>query len=297
MRNFNTPIQFAIILVSVILTAPVIYAQTNGNLGTPTSAFVDSKGIRIEFRAEYSDTRSRTLAPFEEVAPLQASLLPRSNTRDFTVYVNNTIELTINPTYPVPVTVDGILQGPDVTIFELNPGQHTFSVPETVELKTGSRLKFENWSDGLTSANRTEYLTADATFNPIYVMQYSLTLISPEANATGAGWYDAGSSATFSVPVSALMKGILGLLGAKWIFEGWYEGDTLISSSNQVTVSMTKPQRYHTLWTGDFTVPIIVLGITLPAALGGTYVYGRRKGSGKAVHQSNSQSVPLPSIM
>jgi len=276
MRNFNTPIQFTIILISVILTAPVIHAQTNGNLGTPTSAFVDSKGTRIEFRAEYSDTRSRTLAPFEEVAPLQASLLPRSNTRDFTVYVNNTIELTINPTYPVPVTVDGILQGPDVTIFELNPGQHTFSVPETVELKTGSRLKFENWSDGSTSANRTEYLTGDATFTAIYAMQYSLTLLSPEVNVTGAGWYDARALVTFSAPSSAPMRGILGFFGARWVFQGWYEGDALVSSMNQGSVAMTKPRWYRALWTADYTMAAIVLGIAVPVTFGGIYLYRRR---------------------
>src|SRR5208283_2044356 len=116
----------------------------------------------------------------------------------------------------------------------------TFSVLETVQMKTGSRLKFENWSDGSTSPNRTEYLRVDSTFTAIYVIQYSLTLISPEANVTGAGWYDSGTSATFSAPISAPMRGVLGILGARWIFKGWYEGDTLISASNEGTLSMTK---------------------------------------------------------
>lgn len=298
MQHFKTAIKFAIILVSVILTAPTSHTQATSNLEThlltlcartPTSNS-ESDTVSAIVQKNHENACSRILAEFDEAERPQVNLQQQSNTKkDFAAYANNTIEVTINPTYPVPVTVDGILQGPDVTVFELNPGQHTFSVPETVQMKTDSRLKFENWSDGSTSQNRTEYLTDDTTLTPIYVMQYSLTLISPEVNVSGAGWYDSGDSATFSAPVFAPMRGILGLLGAKWTFEGWYEGGTLISSSNQITVSMTKPLRYHALWAEDFTEPAIVLGITVPTALGGTFLYGRTKPKSK-FHQSSSLS-------
>src|SRR5208282_6743819 len=109
-----------------------------------------------------------------------------------------------------PITLDGVTQGSDVSVFELDPGQHTFSVPETIQRGAGSRLKFENWSDGGTASNRTEFLSGNATFTAIYVIQYELILVSPEANVTGDGWYDAGTSATFSAPASAPMRGILG---------------------------------------------------------------------------------------
>ena len=203
------------------------------------------------------------------------------------VYANNTIELTINSAYPVPITLDGVIQGSDVSVFELNPGRHTFSVPETVQIRTGTRLKFENWSDGVTASNRTEYLSRDATFTAMYVLQYSLILVSPEVNVTGIGWYNAGTSAALFAPASAPMGGILGLIGARWIFQGWYEEGVFVSSSNQFSASMTKPHRYHAIWTADYTVAGIVSGIGFIVIFLGSYFYRRRIARVTSAHTSS----------
>ena len=175
MGDFKIPIKISILLVSVLLSGSTVQAQ---------SSVIDK-----------SDP------------PLQ--VLSSSYSRpDSTGYANNTIELTINSAFPVSVTIDGTMQGSDVSNFELSAGQHTFSVPEIVQLRAGTRLKFQKWTDGVTAPNRTEYLTGDATFTAIYVLQYSLVLVSPEANVTGTGWYDEGTSASLSAPPTAPMGGI-----------------------------------------------------------------------------------------
>jgi len=245
MGDFKIPIKISILLVSVLLSGSTVQAQ---------SSVIDK-----------SDP------------PLQ--VLSSSYSRpDSTGYANNTIELTINSAFPVSVTIDGTMQGSDVSNFELSAGQHTFSVPEIVQLRAGTRLKFQKWTDGVTAPNRTEYLTGDATFTAIYVLQYSLVLVSPEANVTGTGWYDEGTSASLSAPPTAPMGGMLGLIGAKWIFQGWYEEGALVSSSNQFFLPMTKPHRYHAIWTADYTLAGLVSGVGLTAILFGTYVYRRRTG-------------------
>lgn len=309
-------IKFSIILVTIILTAPNIHSQATGISNPETTPALTCRGIHTNLRVAYSgipekyfhfiDARDldgktfengtvKTLPNVCQSIPGRVTYsvilsMPKSSSgtdtvyyqtsypkRDFTVYENNKIELTINSAYPIPITLDGIAQGPDVSVFELDPGQHTFSVPESIQLKADSRLKFESWSDGSTAPNRTEYLTGNATFTAIYVTQYSLTLLSPEVNVTGAGWYDAGTPATFSALSSAPMRGILGFLGARWLFQGWYEGgDTLVTSSNQGSVAMTKSRWYRALWAADYTVTVMVLGIAIPVAFAGIYLYRRR---------------------
>src|SRR5208337_2137746 len=109
MQDFKIPIKFSILLILVILSAPTIHAQSSGIGNEETLIHAISQS--------YSRPES-------------------------TVYVdNNKIELTINSEYPIPITLDGVTQGSDVSVFELDPGQHTFSVPETIQRGAGSRLK------------------------------------------------------------------------------------------------------------------------------------------------------------
>src|SRR5208283_2338618 len=123
----------------VILSTPTIHAQTSciremescayshiGCTFTPESIFSSNQSYMV-----------RTIRQDQQIKLL--NLL--SQRQDFTVYAQNKIVLTINSAYAIQITLDGINQGPDVSAFELDPGQHTFSVPGIVQLGTGSRLK------------------------------------------------------------------------------------------------------------------------------------------------------------
>lgn len=73
---------------------------------------------------------------------------------------------------------------------------------------SGTRYRFNRWSDGSTDATRQLFASEPTTYKAEFVTQYYLnTLINPAGtgSVTGAGWYDAGTSAPISaVPNSGL---------------------------------------------------------------------------------------------
>jgi hypothetical protein len=83
-----------------------------------------------------------------------------------------------------------------------------------------------------------------------------------EPKVSGAGWYDDGALASFSVPaVQPSTGGPLDLLGAKITFQGWFENGKLITSSTSGTVEMTHSHIITAQWGIDYTMPIIIFTI------------------------------------
>ncbi len=164
----------------------------------------------------------------------------------FTISVTNQVDLAITVPSSVTVTIDDISQTVGSVDTTLTPGTtHTISVPQLTQLMTGTRLEFDHWSDGSTMTNRTMSLQDDTTLTAVYTTQYQLNLIGTPANATGAGWYDSGSTALFSVPTNFLF----------WTFQGWYENGVLTTSSNAGSVVMDAP---HTL-TSSWSLNLVLL--------------------------------------
>jgi len=200
--------------------------------------------------------------------------------RGFTVTVSDKLELDIHTQYPVVVTVDGVPRSPGSVFLQVYPGEHTISVPSTVEVDTGKRLRFDHWSDGSTSTSKMEDLSDDAAYTAIYVTQYRLTLVTAQGTANGDAWYDEGSSAEFSVPPAVPMSGILGMLGGKFDFEGWYEGGRSVTSSNGGSITMNTSHTLTANWAPNYTQPIIILSVVCVAAVGlAYYLSGRRSRS------------------
>ncbi len=118
-------------------------------------------------------------------------------------------------------------------------------------------------------------VTGNASIEAVYVTQHLLTLVGAGENATVAGWYDADSVATFSTNQYQPITGLLGEIGAKSTFQGWYENTQLITSSPNGTISMDKPHTLTAVWQIDYTVPGgITLGIV--AAIVVAYLVVRR---------------------
>jgi len=89
-----------------------------------------------------------------------------------------------------------------------------------------------------------------------YKTQYYL-LVTSTFNLTGAGWYDDGSLATVSanpVPV----EGVLGLLGARYVLDGWAGGATGHSAS--VSIKMDSPKAVTALWRTEYTMLYVTVG-------------------------------------
>ena len=190
----------------------------------------------------------------------------------FTITVLTGLTLEVQVPIPVQITIDGV-NGTGTVRLELEAGNHAVDVPQTVPFDNGTRLKFTSWSDGSAVANRTVSLNHDISLQADYVTQYRLTVISPEVNATGAGWYDNGTEATLSVPSTDLpMPAPLGALGGKWIFVGWSEDGALSSKLTTQTVEMTSPHTVTAEWQADYSLPItifvlVLLGVGLAAIL------------------------------
>ena len=148
-------------------------------------------------------------------------------------------------------------------------GRHSVSVPSFAMINETTRLRFDGWSDGVALQNRTILVTTSMTLRPIYLVQYRLAIQNSASgvNVMGAGWYDAGSTATFSVPVEQLPTvGYFDLLGAKGTFQGWYENGKPLTSSTLGTIKMTGPHTITAQWYIDYNIPIIIL--VLAAGLG-----------------------------
>jgi hypothetical protein len=149
--------------------------------------------------------------------------------------------LTLQVPSQVQVTVDGVIQEAGPIKLTIPTGMHDVSVPNFVLVNNGTALRFTGWSDGINDTNLSIDLTSDYSLSAIYVTQYMLTLSANETvvsfltPTSGAGWYDSGSTATFSTANQNF----------PFVFDGWYdESGNLITSSPTGTIVMDAP---HTL--------------------------------------------------
>jgi len=208
----------------------------------------------------------------------------------FTISVETALTLTINVPNNVPVNVDGVNGSGGSVQLVLAAGEHTVSVPGLVPVSNTTRLRFSGWSDGSMAANRSVQLNQDITLTGNYVVQYRLQLISP-VNADGAGWYDTRTTVTLSIASAVQpMQGIMGILGAKWMFQGWAEGQDEISRVPTATVTMRSAHVINVLWTADYSVPFLSLGLVLLLSVGTLYVTRIRSASRKSRRRSHRRT-------
>ena len=180
--------------------------------------------------------------------------------QDFSIEATNTLQLTVSVPTGVTVTVDGTAEtsyAGSVSI-SLLPGAHQILVPDMVPIDDVTRLRFDHWADGATSASRFATLNDDAQFEVIYVKQFRLAASSSYGNSTGSGWYDEGFTATFSVVTPQPMSSLYGLLGGKYVFDHW-SGDSAATAPT-ASLMMDKPGTVKAEWRTDYTMPYIVIG-------------------------------------
>ena len=203
------------------------------------------------------------------------------------------LTLTITVPAQVEVAIDGVMQPPGPVKIGVTAGDHNASVSAVAAVNSSTRLRFDHWSDGYTQANRTVSIWSASSYEVTYVTQYRLTLTGEQGFGSGGGWYDDGSSAKFSVPQVESMSGLLGLLGGKLTFQGWYEDGISVTSSTSGTIIMNKPHTLTAQWQSDYTMPIAVSVIILiVAASGVAYLLRRRR-----VHAERpDETAPVPTV-
>jgi hypothetical protein len=195
------------------------------------------------------------------------NLIPSSYS-DYTFTVNVKVALTLQVDAPsvVAIRIDGVNGSGGSISLKLAPGNHTISVPEIVQVGNGTRIRFVNWSDGSTEANRSVALNHDVVLQANYVTQYRLELVSPAVSLPGAGWYDNGSVVRLVVPTtSPPMKGPLGMLGGTWVFQGWSIDGVSVADSRTKVIVMISPHTVEANWKAVYDTPLVtfagILGV------------------------------------
>jgi hypothetical protein len=201
------------------------------------------------------------------------------------------LSLTVDVPTQVKSTVDGAEQRSGSVTVGVIAGSHNISVPLIAYVDSGKRLRFDRWSDGLTEPNRTVNVRSASRFEAVYAIQYRLTLTGEQGSGTGQGWYDAGSIARFSVPQVESVSGLLGSLGGKLAFQGWYENGKLLANSSSGSVIMTQAHTLTVLWKPDYSIPIAIIAIPIiVVALILALVIRKRAHPGKAHSEISAPS-------
>lgn len=136
----------------------------------------------------------------------------------------------------------------------------TISVTSPVIIEKDVRYVFTNW----TGDYKSELTTANITMNVSKMIianwkkQYYLTVNSSFGNPQGEGWYDANSTATFSVSSPD------GFIIRHW-FKHWVDDST--SASKNSTIYMDGPKKVTAIWESDYFQLFFILGITGLAGL------------------------------
>jgi hypothetical protein len=168
-------------------------------------------------------------------------LVAKARERDVTIDLGNVTTTSVSVDNSVRSVADGKLN------LSIEPGNHTFVLPETVDMGSGIRAVFRRFLRLPASAtvqpskpNRFSlYVTDDVNLIAVYDIQYYVTIVNDKGASTGAGWYDSGSVARFSIsPTTGLL-----ITGD---FDHW-EGDFSGSSSSGSFV-MDQPRKLSAVW-------------------------------------------------
>jgi len=187
------------------------------------------------------------------------------------------VALTVNVPAQVVVSVDGVQQPTGPVSVGVALGQHNITVPELVQVNQTTRLRFTQWSDGYPTTLRNIVVTNATGLQAVYVTQNLLTLIDVGQNATGAGWYDANTNATFSTNQYQPLTGMLATIGVRLEFRGWFENGQLLTSSPTGAIEMNGPHTLTAVWQMDYSIPGTIMFTAVAAVIIMLLALRRRK--------------------
>jgi len=205
----------------------------------------------------------------------------------------------MTPFAGVTITVDGtsMQTGPDgdakFTVYAAQQ-THSIQVPNDIEQGPGKRAIFQSWNDGNTQNARVIVVAnSPVTLMATYKTQYYLELRSQLGTTSGNGWYDEGSSASYSLFATSFPPdGLLGVMGGKTVFEGWYESGRLVSSSKTDSIVMAGTHVLTASWRTDNTAPTIASFLAVGLVILGIWLSTRNRM--RDLKKENSYQ-PLPS--
>jgi hypothetical protein len=128
--------------------------------------------------------------------------------------------------------------------------RHSIEAPRNVSMTEGWRAVFLSWNGTDHEDPKTLLISTDLLLTAAYQDEFRLDVVSDVAQVSGAGWYQAGEVANFSVPLLVPQQGPGGLVGIRWRFTGW-SGD-INSTASSESVVMDHPYRVVANWVIDY---------------------------------------------
>ena len=135
--------------------------------------------------------------------------------------------------------------------------QAVVSLSSPVATGDGIRYVFVSWSGDLSGANQSEsiIMSGPKLVSAVWATQYELKLESDYGHASGAGWYDPSTQATFGVDMLTIDTAN----DTRRVFTQW-SGDAT-GSGQQGTVTMDGPKAIRANWKTEYQVTFVTKGV------------------------------------
>jgi hypothetical protein len=130
----------------------------------------------------------------------------------------------------------------------------TVGVPDAISNSTNANLQFAGWSKFGSSNPLRIRVNSTLDITAKYQSEYPLAVTSLYGNPQGAGWYPAGSNATFSVENEIDYSN-----GTRRIFEQWEGDSTAADHSSWVLLNSAK--NVVAVWKTQYNVTIQTVGL------------------------------------
>jgi hypothetical protein len=172
--------------------------------------------------------------------------------------------------FTVQTDPSGVAQVAGGGWFPAGTSVSTSQAPQVVAGSSGTQYAFKGWQvNGTPQSGNPVTTTLDKPYTATakYTTQYQLVVNSAYGNPQGSGYYDAGTSAQFSVttPVGFPIQEVF----AQW--QGDYTG-----TNPQGSITMDKPHTVQAVWSTSY-IPLIAIIVVAAAIVGGLLVWRSRR--------------------
>ena len=164
------------------------------------------------------------------------------------------ITITTSPS-GLEFVVDGSTYSSSQTFTWDEGSSHTVNIATSPQDgATGVRYNYDSWSDGGAQSHSYTVDGSDATVTANFTTQYQLNVSSAYGTVSGAGWYNDGASATFSVTPTAIDEGG----GMRRSFTGWSGAGSAsyTGADAEKTITMTSPVTETANWETQYQLTV-----------------------------------------
>ncbi len=235
-------------------TAPSgLQVSVDGALATTPAAFAWSENSTHDVSApspQYSSPQSRWVFDSWSDSGGQSHSVrvgPTGGTVVAAFHAEDELTVRTSPV-PLPVVIDGTPTPTPVSNWWQEGSPHNMSIVSPQAVGPGARYTFQGWADG-GPMNRSMTVSAPATFEADFRLEYLLTVVSQHGTPTGGGWYRAGDVANVSVPAN-----VAGPPGTRYRFLSW-SGDSTEPTPN-ASVVMAGPKVVVAMWLTEYALTL-----------------------------------------